>query len=93
MVMKTLYWIFKLLIVALPCFLIFWPVPCLILSKEYATRYIDILFQNQNLNDPSRFAALPFVWAFISLPLSIILLLLGFSLWYAIEVYINRPKQ
>lgn len=91
--MKTLYWIFRLLIVALPCFLIFWPVPCFILSKEYVARYLDILFQNQNLDDPSRFAALPFVWAFLSLPIGILLFVLGFSVWYLIEINFNKPKN
>jgi hypothetical protein len=47
----------------------------------------------QNSDDPSRFAALPFVWAFLSLPLAFLSLGLGLSLWYAIEIFANRPKQ
>jgi hypothetical protein len=91
--MKTLYWIFRLLVVLVPLFLVFWPIPIFILSKDNAERYLDILFQTQNSNDLSRFAALPFVWAFLSLPLAFISLGLGLSLWYAIEVFVNRPKQ
>ena len=91
--MKTLYWIFRLLVVLVPLFLIFWPAPIFILPQNKAELYLDILFQIQNSNDPSRFAAIPFVWAFLSLPLAFLILGLGLSLWYAIEIFINRPKQ
>jgi hypothetical protein len=91
--MKTLYYIFRLLVVLIPLFLVFWPAPIFILSKDNAERYLEILFQMQNSDDPSRFAALPFVWAFLSLPLAFLSLGLGLSLWYAIEIFANRPKQ
>ncbi|NBU33547.1 hypothetical protein EBS40_02870 [bacterium] len=91
--MKTLYWIFRLLVVLVPLFLVVWPIPIFILPKDNVERYLEILFQMQNTSDPSRFAAIPFVWAFLSLPLAFLSLGLGLSLWYAIEVFINRPKQ
>lgn len=91
--MKSLYLLFRLSIVVIPLFLILWPFPPFFLGKEYGEYYIDVLFQNQNRNDPSRFAAIPFVWAFISVPIAFVYFLIGIIAWQGIEYYINQPKN
>lgn len=52
--------------------LVGWPLPAFIFDDGNA--YFDWLFQNET-DDPSRFAALPFVWAFLSLPVGLLMLL------------------
>lgn len=45
-----------------------WPLPALMMSEENSRLYFDWIFGNGGSQDPSRFAALPFVWIFLTLP-------------------------
>lgn len=66
------------------CFIL-WPVPMFIIPMK---SYLNFLF-NLDLNkDPSAGSGLPLIWAFVSLPMGLILIFLGFAGFYLIKKFL-----
>ena len=68
------YQLFRLLGLAVGLYCLLWPAPIFLLSKEMGEAYADWLFGMSGSNDPSRFAALPFVYM-LSFPVGVIITL------------------
>ena len=62
--------LFRLLGLSVGLFCLFWPAPIFLLPKENAEAYAEWLFSMEKSDDPSRFAALPFVYI-LSLPIGV----------------------
>ena len=58
----NLYKVIRLIALAAGLHCLLWPAPIFLLSKEMGEVYADWLFGMSGSNDPSRFAALPFVY-------------------------------
>jgi hypothetical protein len=67
-----------------------WPAPMFLLPKEMGEAYADGLFGMSGSNDPSRFAALPFVYM-LSFPAGVIITL-GIII-EMISSYFRKPDR
>lgn len=65
--------------------LILWPVPMFIVPMK---SYLNFLFSIDLNKDPSAGSGLPFIWAFVSLPIGLILIVFGISVFYLIKKFI-----
>ncbi len=91
---KTIaYWIFRASTPLISLFLILWIFPLFLLPENIGIAYIDWLLGMQGSNDPSRFAAIPFVYFFISLPAGVILLLITEILWRVTPLLLTKPLK
>lgn len=66
---------------------VLWPVPMFIFPIN-ANSYLNFLFNLDFNKDPSSGSGLPFLWAFVTLPTGLFLIVLGFLKYYLIKKYI-----
>ena len=66
--------------------LIFWPVPIFLLPNP--NRYINFIFNLDLTKDPSGAGALPFFWAFFTLPLGLVIAILTIVIYIVIKKYV-----
>jgi hypothetical protein len=84
------YKLFRLVALAIGLFCLLWPAPMFLLPKEMGEAYADWLFDMSGSNDPSRFAALPFVYM-LSFPVGV-----GITLGIIVEIvcsYLRKPDR
>jgi hypothetical protein len=84
------YKLFRLVALAIGLFCLLWPAPMFLLPKEMGETYADWLFGMSGSNDPSRFAALPFVYM-LSFPVGVII-----TLGIIVEMigsYLRKPDR
>ena len=68
------YQLIRLVALAAGLHCLLWPAPIFLLPKEMGEAYADWLFGMNGSNDPSRFAALPFVYL-LSFPVGTVITL------------------
>lgn len=90
---KFASYLYRTLLVLFSLSLVFWPVPMFMLQGDASERYVDFLFGTTGSTDRSRFAALPFVWMFMSLPLGLVLTPIGLVLQEIVEFVYNYFKE
>jgi hypothetical protein len=86
----NVYKLFRLVGLAIGLFCLLWPAPFFLLPKENAEAYAEWLFSMEKSDDPSRFAALPFVYI-LSFPIGI-----GITLSMIVEIissYLRKPDR
>jgi hypothetical protein len=88
MSVKYGYQLIRLVALAAGLYCLLWPAPLFLLPKEMGEAYADWLFGMSGSNDPSRFAALPFVYM-LSFPVGVIITL-G-TLVEIISSYFRKP--
>jgi hypothetical protein len=55
-----------------------------------AEKYMDFLFGMSGSHDPSRFAALPFVYMFVSLPFGVAFGSISEVIWYFVRKHLLK---
>lgn len=83
--MTYFYWIARISTVLISLFLLTWIFPAVLLPQKYAELYIDTLLGMRGNVDPSRFAAIPFVYLFLSVPAGFLILLVSEVIWYIVR--------
>ena len=86
----SIYQVIRLVALAAGLYCLLWPAPMFLLPKEMGEVYADWLFGMSGSNDPSRFAALPFVYM-LSFPIGVIITL-G-TLVEIISSYFRKPDR
>ena len=90
MSVKYGYQLIRLVALMAGLYCLLWPAPMFLLPKEMGEVYADWLFGMRGSNDPSRFAALPFVYM-LSFPVGVII-----TLGVIVEIigsYLRKPDR
>jgi hypothetical protein len=90
MSVKYGYQLIRLVALMAGLYCLLWPAPMFLLPKEMGEAYADWLFDMSESNDPSRFAALPFVYM-LSFPVGVII-----TLGVIVEIigsYLRKPDR
>ena len=82
--MNIAYWVLRISTLLISLFMILWIFPLFLMPEEIGKTYLDWLFGMRGSQDPSRFAAIHFVYLLISLPIGVISLLVTELFWLII---------
>lgn len=88
--MNYLYYILRTVTLLITIVCVFWPGPLFLLSDKMAEKYMDFLFGMSGSHDPSRFAALPFVYMFVSLPFGVAFGSISEVIWYFVRKHLLK---
>lgn len=84
------YWTARVTTLVISLFLLLWILPAAMMPEKAGEAYLDYLLNMRGSTDPSRFAAIPFVYLFISLPVGVIFLVLTEIFWLCINQLMKK---